>query len=1007
MEGNRTFTKMPEILVFARALALGFVFTEVFRVAYIGGGGVAQMDRFDDPILRLSVVVIAFALLVAYAVSRGIAGNSVRLLRSQRVDLLLSILLGIWANNILQPFTQTFHEHVGTANPFWVLLVAAFLLLMIASSLIRALLALRKEKTPQLYFLTDDEIRNTADDVLANQEQATHFAQLVLESGSNSGMVYGIDGPWGTGKTSFINLANNYWQLNANSEIIFFRFEPLRYASDPDLAERFIRDLSAEIQSHVFVPEFRTAANRYSSMLKGKANFSFLGFKLEVEPSIETVDELLENIDDVLKRIRRRLIVVVDDLDRLDAKAVNNVLFTMRRTFRLTQAAYILCYDTENLVANMDEGERARQFLEKFINIKLSLFVDSSVLSRFLRVDWNKDEHKYPSIPSDTMLKLASILSELADILDDKELATSYMSLIGDMRKLKRFVNAVRLMQIEKTDLSRTDFHSRDLINLMLLQLNYPGIFRRIYLEETEGREGVFSLKTKPIPGGSREYVNAEGYTEVVELCKGQDRFLLDQLFGINSLGLSSYGSVEESVRASRACFNAKPHRNLEAYLKLIIRFSTPEPRDTFRLYQDAVAKVIGGANIDTVLSDSEFKLSQGEVAHDQFWRILVSQSYEFKSVAADDSIDTLVKYLPEYSSVDIDGRGLRHRSIYTLIMLLDRAGWGRTGGKRIPNTPENVIEIACRIYGENKYTGRGLIDRLAEDARGVLGLYDVMLFRLQCSADRQGQIYNLHTALIVHDDMSAPTTGLVSSLAIAGMRTVSQRIFALFKSKYIDTQRNLFDDVDAIQDTILLGDSAEFFYSEAVKNGSKEKLQNLIGGTRSLSKTFIVYQLANRQAGIGSGVGCGYYDISGTADRGEIARLMNDYVFDFCFNPAVKEKNAEHFLDYCLCNLTSGFLSGDDEDGYHPTQQGLAHELNADKLADYWEKHGGVIKARKFNLSDKRVVTFNYVATYAVDLPRVFDVLDQIQSRKETERRSKSDSASGEFITALPTDNL
>lgn len=977
---------MPEILVFARTLALGFILTEAFRIAYIGSGGIAAQMAHFDLILRFAVVVIVFALLVTYAVSRGLSGSVVRLWRSNRVDLLLSVLLGIWANEILLPFTQTFHEHVVKANPLWTLLVGAFLLLMIASSLIRALLARRKGKTHQLYFLTDDEIQNPADDILANLEQAIHFAQIVLESGSNSGLVYGIDAPWGAGKTSFINLANNYWQKNSSSEVIVFRFEPLRYASDPDLAERFIRDLSAEIQRQVFVPEFRTAVTRYSRMLKGKADFSFLGFKLEVEPSVETIDEVLDDIDDVLKRIRRRLIVVVDDLDRLEAKAVNNVLFTMRRTFRLTQAAYILCYDTENLISNIDEGERARQFLEKFINIKLSLFVDSSALIRFLRMDWNKDESKYPSIPSDTILKLASILSELANILESKEIATKYLPLIGDMRKLKRFVNAMRLMQIEKTDLKRTDFHSRDLINLMLLHLNYPGTFRRVYQDETEGRSGIFSIKKKT-ESGNREYVNAEGYIEGLELCKGSDKFLLDQLFGSKSLELSS--SVEESVLASRACFNAEPYRNLEAYLNLIVRVATPEPRNTFRLYQDAVARVVGGTVIEAVLSESEFKLNDGELAHDQFWRVLVSQSYEFKSVVADDSISTLVKYLPQYSSIDSEGRGLRHRSVYTLIRLLDRAGWGRTGGKRLPNTPENVIEIASRIYGENKYKGCGLIDQLAEDSRGLLGLYDLLLFRLQCSADRQGQIYNLHAALIVHDDSTAPTTGLVNGLAISGMRTISQRIFALFKLRYIDTMRNLFDEVNAVPDIKFLGDSAEFFFWEAKKNGSEGKLQDLIRATRSLNNTFIIYQLANQQAGLGSGVGCGYYDIAGTADRGEISTLVNAYVFDVCFNPTLKEQNADYFLDYCLCNLTSGFWSGGDEDGYHPTQQGLANELNVDKLAEYWGTHKRAIKARNLN-SDKKVITFKYVATYADDLPRVFDVLDRIQSEKESEKQGK-----------------
>lgn len=110
--------------------------------------------------------------------------------------------------------------------------------------------------------------------------------------------------------------------------------------------------MSSSIQRKVFAPEFRPAASRYSRLIKGKADFSFLGFKLSLQPTQETVDELLDDIDEVLKRIGRRVIIVIDDLDRLDAIAVNNVLFATRQTFNLSQATYILCYDTEVLVGS-------------------------------------------------------------------------------------------------------------------------------------------------------------------------------------------------------------------------------------------------------------------------------------------------------------------------------------------------------------------------------------------------------------------------------------------------------------------------------------------------------------------------------------------------------------------------------------------------------------------------------------------------------------------------------
>lgn len=217
---------MPEILVFARALLLGLALAEIFRIAYLSGNGITAYVYPLTPALSIVVSGVVFALLVWYAVSRGLFKDMARLIRSQRVDLLFAVLLGIWANDILSLSTQQFHDHVAKANPLWALLLAAFFLVMMVSSLTRPLLAKRKAHPNQMFFLTDGEIQDACDDVLAAQQQSLHFAQTVLASNSSSGLIYGVDAPWGTGKTSFINLASNYWQLNAADEVVVFRFEP-------------------------------------------------------------------------------------------------------------------------------------------------------------------------------------------------------------------------------------------------------------------------------------------------------------------------------------------------------------------------------------------------------------------------------------------------------------------------------------------------------------------------------------------------------------------------------------------------------------------------------------------------------------------------------------------------------------------------------------------------------------------------------------------------------------
>jgi hypothetical protein len=828
--------------------------------------------------------------------------------------------------------------------------------------------------------LSDEEITLDEHDLLGNKELAQTFAKTVLESGAHAGLVFGIDGPWGVGKTSFINLAERYWAQEMD-RIIVCRFEPLRYASEPDLADRMLRDVTAKIQSKVYAPEFKSAANRYSRWIKGTADFSFLGFKLSLEPLQQTVDELLDDIDEVLKRLGRRLIIVIDDLDRLDAKTANNVLFAIRRTYKLNQATYVLCYDTEILVNNQDEGSKAREFLEKFVTVKLSLFVDSSSIRKFLLADWKRVESKVASVPSDTMINLGSVVKELASILESDQ-AAKYLPLIGDMRKVKRFINAIVLLPLEESILGRTDFNKKDLINLMLLNHNYPGLFRRMYAEETDGRSGSFSVKRDY---GKSELFNDTNFAQLIDKSEGTAGFLLQQLFDVEELKLKDWGAIDETTKRSRACFNFEGLRNLESYLKFIVRLEKPIPQQTFVLYQGAVEQVLRGKHIVEVLTSPDFNLVQqeGEDCHHQFWSTLVNQSRDFTSELADQAIDRLIEYLPRYSAFDNDDRGLRQRSIYSLLRLLDRAGWGRTAAGRMQNTPQNVVEIAWRIFGRGTYQERGLLEQLASPKRGALGWNDLMMFRLQCSADRQGQLYNLHAALIFDQDEAAERTGLVDNLARLGMRRLSQEVFSLFKRTYIDQKRNFLAEVNQVSVRDFLGEAfagleqnASFYQPSDIKERS---IAQKIASARSVIKSFVIYQLSNSLPPNGSGVGCGYYDEQGVNDGGAIAKLMNIYVFDTCFNPDVEENNALLFLDHCLSHLSSSFFSDRDDRSYSATKNEIPGGLDPMSMGRYWQQHCDHIRDIGFQAIDRTVFTPNYTAFYREYLNGVFVVLDQM----------------------------
>ena len=383
---------MPELLVYARALLLGLALAEVFRLSFYLG------ERFAPSLAGADGRVVGFAgaaclaILATYILKRGGFAASIQLARSLRVDLLLTAALGAWANNIAAPLVGSIHAAFKSASPHWAPMVLAALLIILAATLARATRRAKGGADAQPHFMSDVEITEAGEDTLAVEAQAEAFAETVIACAAQPGMVFGVDGPWGAGKTSFVNLAHRHWSAKAAESLIVVRFEPLRYATDPDLTDRLISELTSAIQREAFAPELKPAASRYSRMLKGKAEFTFLGFKLSLEPSSETLDELLATIDELLERIGRRVIIVVDDLDRLEPSAVNGVLFTVRRALRLSRVIYVLCYDTEVLAGGKAEPDLARQFLEKFVTAKLNLLVDASALSAFLRKDWKRDE---------------------------------------------------------------------------------------------------------------------------------------------------------------------------------------------------------------------------------------------------------------------------------------------------------------------------------------------------------------------------------------------------------------------------------------------------------------------------------------------------------------------------------------------------------------------------------------------------------------------------------------
>ncbi len=992
------------IKAFIFSLFLGeFLFIGI----YLSQPLIANTVKSDHEYLAIFICGIYLLLLCLYSFLRNLHEDVLKFFRSYRFDIFFTILLGLVISISFGGFFSVKYQYViSLLTNFQIILLSStpiflgFLLILLNG--IQLKLKRSREEFP--FFISDKEKGGKSEDLLNLSQEATRFAERVFNGGSTDSVVFGIDAPWGIGKSSFVNFCAESWEKEAkyHDKIIIYRFNPLRYEDRSNLLEKFIDGLVQHIQKHQFAPEIRPLVSRYSRLIKGKGKFSIGGLNIELTPGEYTIDDAFDDLEEVLLNLNKKIIVVVDDLDRLNFSAVKDVLFAIKKSFTLPNISYVLCYDTENILdpeRKNGDAEKVREFLEKFINVKISILLDPNDLSSFISDNLKKALESNLQLDPYTIDKIKQAVEVIKEIYKSPKFH-NYRQFIGDIRKLKRLLNTLVLFEIEKTNFEDSDFDRMDLIHLLLIYINYPNVFRKIYDTETHGRREFFSVLVSydnGYPGDSHQskiYKNSQAYEDYLKSLPPNQQFLLNQIFNVSiRFKDANIDNVPEEQKKSYACFNGGPWgggKNLEEYLNLIVKLAKPQRRGQYKFYLNSKNKVANEIPIEKVLSEEEFSYLNSENSHEQFWRVVVNASREFKKEVADNVIRYLLDNSPNYSFFTNEklGLGLRDDIDFFIVKLLNDVGWVGPNGKYSENTEENIMEIAEWVFGEGKHLNEGVLEKISAPTRGILGFYDLLAFRLFCSADRGGDIFNLHRALSKHGSSTAPTQGSTHDIAREEMREISQKVFRIFRDQYITSGKNIFDEIDNLPDSIFFGKYDEFVKSKIKsKEISQEEIDDGIAELKHRMKSFITYQLGNTI--ISHGIGCGYYDETGNADKRGVAQAVNNYFFNKCFNPKESEENYEHFLDYLLGNLGSSFASEGGRNYKHSINE-FNKVLDRNMLAQYWKANSKNIKDKNFINKDKNVITANYTASYKKDLNKIYELLDTTVEDIKKEEEAK-----------------
>ena len=190
------------------------------------------------------------------------------------------------------------------------------------------------------------------------------YRKLQASDLSKSSLTVGIIAPWGMGKSSFINLLMR--QVEEDQGIIV-TFNPRGSKSVSSIQEDFFGAFARELSRHYL--GFALLLARYTKHI-GLLNLYEWTRPLGSLLTLLLSGKEREAVNRSLRELGKRVYVLLDDLDRLSAKEILEVLKLMDRNASFSNTVFITAYDkayvNNVLKKHLDHGLN-HSFIDKYI----------------------------------------------------------------------------------------------------------------------------------------------------------------------------------------------------------------------------------------------------------------------------------------------------------------------------------------------------------------------------------------------------------------------------------------------------------------------------------------------------------------------------------------------------------------------------------------------------------------------------------------------------------------
>lgn len=428
-------------------------------------------------------------------------------------------------------------------------------------------------------YSSDKPISKISQDLLGRAPFSFQLAKAINNYNENSGLVIGIYGGWGTGKTSIINMIENEIINFEDDKTIFIRFSPWNYSDKDSLIRLFFESLKIKLNIQRN-KKINNAIDNYLEALDILTIFSFFNTNLvgifkKIIKSISNNNEISDletnkrSLEKHLVETNKKIIVVIDDLDRLTNIQIREIFQLVKQVADFPNLIYILSMDRDVVARALTEVQNidGNDYLEKIVQIPFEIP--------------KIGKEKLQNILNNKIENIINSSNEKIDININYWSKVYFKCIepyINTIRDVNRVINTFQFrfpVLIQETCFE-------DLFAITVLEVLEPKLYKWI-------RENKTFLLSQSYSTDDFEFVNKQINDEFIKLNIDVDRAkgILSVLFPLFEKKINKYFYDLESNKNIRSRMGIAHQNRFELYFK----FNLEEIKITRNIINDCIYK--------------------------------------------------------------------------------------------------------------------------------------------------------------------------------------------------------------------------------------------------------------------------------------------------------------------------------------------------------------------------------------------------------------------------------